>query len=476
MASLSELASVLQTSPAGAFRQEDTAYQQYQLQNQALQQAKQDMAPQQPLAGMAGGAGGQPQALGQMAGNMLGPQYKLTTSDGEMTSAGLVNQSMVTAQTEAQQAQKALKDANYLKAMGKTAEAQQAEQEARRLQTRSQETLKDAQKQKTEAKDDFASTLYGAKSQVDYDRRLKDALERTGIEPPKDMPTTWTPDMKEKLLSKMSPVMRAKIESQDRAEAAADRAEKRADLQNQHLVALIRNGQGSGKESSQATRVIQAFTQTADALTNVANLPITTGPMFQQKQFGSLYTAPLSALNQKLSDETAQMLQTRMTGVARGLAALESGGAATGLVGLTESIAQGTFIPAGAKLEVALDKMGEMRRIVESSAKAQLNDPRLSPERKQLISDGLEDVKKAIPFTQKDIDKARAEAKKSPNMSFTEFTTKYPVGQGPIDAKKTNVGTEAKSESVNVSGQTYSRPANMSDQDWADYKKAVGAK
>ena len=77
MASLSELANVLQTSPAGAFRQEDTAYQQYQLQNQALQQAKQDMAPQQPLAGMAGGAGGQPQALGQMAGNMLGPQYKL---------------------------------------------------------------------------------------------------------------------------------------------------------------------------------------------------------------------------------------------------------------------------------------------------------------------------------------------------------------------------------------------------------------
>ena len=443
MASLSELANVLQTSPAQAFRQEDTAYQQYQLQNQALQQAKQDMAPQQPLAGMAGGIGaqgGQPQALGQMSGNMLGHQYKLTTPDGEMTSAGLVNQSMVTAQTEAQQAQKALKDASYLKAMGKTAEAQQAEQEARRLQTRSQETLKDAQKQKTEAKDDFASTLYGAKSQVDYDRRLKDALERTGIEPPKDMPTTWTPDMKEKLLSKMSPVMRAKIESQDRAEAAADRAEKRADLQNQHLVALIRNGQGSGKESSQATRVIQAFTQTADALTNVANLPITTGPMFQQKQFGSLYTAPLSALNQKLSDETAQMLQTRMTGVARGLAALESGGAATGLVGLTESIAQGTFIPAGAKLEVALDKMGEMRRIVESSAKAQLNDPRLSPERKQLISDGLEDVKKAIPFTQKDIDKARAEAKKSPNMSFTEFTTKYPVGQGPIDAKKTKVG------------------------------------
>ena len=429
MASLSELASVLQTSPAGAFRQEDTTYQQYQLQNQALQQAKQDMAPQQPLAGMAGGAGGQPQALGQMAGNMLGPQYKLTTPDGEMTSAGLVNQSMVTAQTEAQQAQKALKDASYLKAMGKTAEAQQAEQEARRLQTRSQETLKDAQKQKTEAKDDFASTLYGAKSQVDYDRRLKDALERTGIEPPKDMPTTWTPDMKEKLLSKMSPVMRAKIESQDRAEAAADRAEKRADLQNQHLVALIRNGPGGGKESPAASRVIQAFTQTSDALENLANLPITTtGPMFQQKQFNSLYTAPLSALNQKLSDETSQKLQTRMTGVARGLAALESGGAATGLVGLTDSIEKGVFIQAGSSLNVTLDKLGEMRRIVESSAKAQMSDPKIAPERKALIQQELDIVRKAIPFTQKDIDRAAKEAQDNPDMSFTEFTTKNPIG------------------------------------------------
>ena len=421
----------------GQMQKADIGYQQYQLQQGAIKQAQQDMAPQ-PLAGMAGGIGaqgGKPQALGAMAGNMLGPQYKLTTPDGEMTSAGLVNQSMVTAQTEAQQAQKALKDASYLKAMGKTAEAQQAEQEARRLQTRSQETLKDAQKQKTEAKDDFASTLYGAKSQVDYDRRLKDALERTGIEPPKDFPTTWSPDMRDKLLSKMSPVMRQKIEAQDRAEAAAERADKRAELQNQHLVALIRNGQSSGKESPQATRVIQAFTQTADALQNVANLPITTGPLFQQKQFGSLYTAPLSALNQKLSDDTSQMLQTRMTGVARGLAALESGGAATGLVGLTDSIEKGVFIPAGASLGVTLDKLGEMRRIVESSGKAQLNDPRLSPERKALIQQELDIVRTAIPFTQSDVDKAMKASKKNPNVSFTEFATSKPVGEGPIDTK-----------------------------------------
>ena len=228
MASLSELAASLQTSPQAAMRQEDISYQQYQLQQQALQQAKQDMAPQ-PLAGMAGGIGaqgGQPQALGQMAGSVLSPDYKLTTPDGELTTSGLYNKTMSTAQTESQQAQRALKDANYLKAMGKTAEAQQAEQEARRLQTATKNTEISAQKIKTDGKDDLMSSLYRAKSQTDFDQRLKDGIERTGVPLPKDFPTTWTPDLKEKFIAKMSPTMRQKMESEDLAEAASKRAAK----------------------------------------------------------------------------------------------------------------------------------------------------------------------------------------------------------------------------------------------------------
>jgi hypothetical protein len=227
----------------------------------------------------------------------------------------------------------------------------------------------------------------------------------------------------------MSPEARNKVEKEDRARRDEIRKEKSADLRDQHMMALLRNNQGNGKESPAASRVIQAFTQTSDALENLANLPITTsGPMFQQKQFNSLYTAPLSALNQKLSDETSQKLQTRMTGVARGLAALESGGAATGLVGLTDSIEKGVFIQAGSSLNVTLDKLGEMRRIVESSAKAQMSDPKIAPERKALIQQELDIVRKAIPFTQKDIDRAAKEAQDNPNMSFTEFTTKNPIG------------------------------------------------
>jgi len=435
--------------PAGAMRQADVGYQQYQLQSQALQQRQQERAQEAAqakglpvMAGTIGAAGGQPQALGQMAGNMLGPQYKLTTPDGELTSAGLVNQTLMTAQKEEQNAQAQAKEAKFLADMGQTKEAQVAGMEARRYMNNAQRAKEQAQKLKTEAKDDFASSLYGANSQAEYDQRLKDALERTGIQAPKDFPTTWSPEMKDRLLSKMSPAMRAKVESQDRAEAKAQRDEKRAELQNNKLIAAIQGG--TGRETPQQTRVIQAFKQTADALVNVADLPITTGPIFKQSQFGGLYTAPLSALNQSLSNESSQMLQTRMTGVSRGLAALEAGGAATGLVGLTKSIENGTFIPAGAKLSVALDKMAEMRRIVDSSAEAQLNDPRLSPERKQLIKEGVEAVRQAIPFTQKDIDKAMAASKKNPNLSFTEFTTRNPIGEGPIDAKKVKSDSEKK--------------------------------
>ena len=254
MASLSELASIMQTGPAESFRSADIGYQQYQLQQQAIQQAQQDQAQQakpQGLPGMAGApAGGKPQAgLGQMAGSLLGPQFKLTTPDGELTSAGLINQTMMTAQTESQQAQKALKEANYYDAMGKPELAMQSKMEARRLMDKAQQTQLSAQKQKTAAKDDFASTLYGAKSQEDYDRRLKDVLERTGIEPPKEMPTTWSPDMKEKLLSKMSPETRAKIEKQERDESYRKLQEQNLRLNINRKEAKYRDGVGGGADA-----------------------------------------------------------------------------------------------------------------------------------------------------------------------------------------------------------------------------------
>ena len=409
---------------------------QAEMQAMETEQAYKEMQAEQAqkaLPQMAGVAGQAP--LAKMTSSVLPPTYKLATEDGIPTAAGLFNQQAINSQQDLAASAKMVKEANMARAMGDSKNYANLMSEARRLQTTATQNIGNAKKEYQKSMDDALESVYNANSQTDYDQRVKDALSRTGIPMPQGIPEVWTPEIKQKVLSMMSPEARSKIEKEDRARRDEARKEKSAELRDQHMMALLRNGTGGGKETPAASRVLQAFTQTADALENVSNLPITTtGPMFQQKQFNSLYTAPLSALNQKLSDETSQMLQTRMVGVARGLAALESGGAATGLVGLTDSIEKGVFIPAGATLAVTLDKLGEMRRIVESSGKAQLNDPKLSPERKALIQQELEIVRKAIPFTQKDIDKARKANDGSvtiqgisdeelKNMTFTEFTT-----------------------------------------------------
>ena len=201
---------------------------------------------------------------------------------------------------------------------------------------------------------------------------------------------------------------------------------------------------GSGKSGAggavagSVERMTQALTQVSDAVDNVARLEVkTTLPMGQQKFFTSLFTAPLSALNQKMSDETAQMLQTRMSGVSRNLASLETGGAATGLVGLTASLEAGTGIPRGAQLFVALDKLAEMRRIIDSAARAALASPNYNDAQKALIRENLEITHKAIPFTQKDLDEARRQGEnrklkpEERNMSFTEFANKRNLNETP---------------------------------------------
>lgn len=210
---------------------------------------------------------------------------------------------------------------------------------------------------------------------------------------------------------------------------------ERVNLEKQKL------GAGGAKDrSGSVERMTNAMTQAAGAIRSVASLPVeTTGPLFAQKNFDGLFVAPLSALNQEMSDTTSQMLAGRMVGVARNLATLETGGAATGLVGLAQKIEDGTSIPTNAKLYVALDRLAEMRRIVEDSARSALSSSKYTPDQKNLIRENVEIVERAIPFTLDDVAKAvRASKGKSPeikkgaeNMTFTDYVNQYGVQSAP---------------------------------------------
>jgi hypothetical protein len=211
-------------------------------------------------------------------------------------------------------------------------------------------------------------------------------------------------------------------------------------LRRQQIAAAQAKAQAktSGAAAGAIERMTQSMSQVSGAINSLASLPVTTtGTVFGPSDFKGLFTVPLSALNNKISEETAQMLRTRMVGVARGLASLETGGAATGLVGLTQKIEQGVDIPAGTPVRVALDKLAEMRRIVEDSARAALKSDKYSESQKALIKENVQIVEHAIPFTQQDVldsylasqGKALKVPKKDRNISFTDFVTTYGLGK-----------------------------------------------
>ena len=143
--------------------------------------------------------------------------------------------------------QKMMKQANYLRAMGDDEGAIKATDTARRLQTTATLNMSNAKKEYQKSVDDALESVYGAKSQQEYDQRVKDALERTGIPTPKNLPEIWTPDLKEKILSAMSPEARNRIQKEQRAEDAARRAEKSAELRDERMIALLRGGGAGGK-------------------------------------------------------------------------------------------------------------------------------------------------------------------------------------------------------------------------------------
>jgi hypothetical protein len=82
----------------------------------------------------------------------------------------------------------------------------------------------------------------------------------------------------------------------------------------------------------------------------------------------------------------------------------------------------------------------------------------------------LDDRRKDLYNTLSDYGFGSEDVKKlSVSSAYTPYGQTTPSAPSPAPTQKTQ-------SSVVVGGQTYTRPANFSDQQWADYKKAVGAK
>ena len=459
--------------PYGAMRKGEMAPQAYDVEQQKLGLEQQKMGLQklqlaEQQKELQAEQGKIPE-LATMSQNVLGTQFKLNDDTGLPTVAGQMNTFLLQSKQEASQGQKLLQQAQFESDPKSKASLIS---EGRRLLNNAVKYQGDAKKLAQTEQNNLLYGLSTAANQTEWDNNLK-GWDNSGLPLPKGFPTEYSPENMKKISATAPLDVQQKIQTELRKRAddkrkeeqekraenrdiLAERRDSRAEKREARLEAKLGAGGAGGKEEPAVRRSIVSLTQASDALENLSNLSVTTtSPLFGQKSFSGLLTAPLSAINQKIDSVTAQKMQTRMAGVARSLASLESGGAATGLVGLTESIEKGVAIPAGAQLEVALDKMAEMRRIVESSAKVMLNDPKTPQERKDLINKELEMVKKAIPYTQKDIDNAslaskgmlKGVSKTDKDLTFTEFMNKYPSGvkQNSTETKP----TETKPQDIN---------------------------
>lgn len=195
----------------------------------------------------------------------------------------------------------------------------------------------------------------------------------------------------------------------EQARIAHEQAMEKAkfDRETQLMVANTKSQQsGGGSQEGARQRILGSMIQAADSVQSITQLPVTTtGTVWGPKDFTSIYTMPLSALNNKMSNKTSQEMMTRTIGLARNLASIETLGAATGLTALTQSIQDQISMGAGIQPIVALGKLAEIRRIVESGAKVVLANPNYSEEQKQLVREAVAGVQKTIPITQEDISK-----------------------------------------------------------------------
>jgi hypothetical protein len=156
-----------------------------------------------------------------------------------------------------------------------------------------------------------------------------------------------------------------------------------------------------------------------------------------------------SASGRTLSSDDAQALHVLYTGVARNLAAVEAAGAASGLVGLTESFKALEPMKGDSNYIVAI-KLADARRIVEESMKAVIGSGTVNPQQIQEIQSTISRFEKAVPFTVDEVNKAIRE--KGKKQETIQQQTQRLI-QGPEASREQRVPDQQNVPSdISVSG------------------------
>jgi hypothetical protein len=176
------------------------------------------------------------------------------------------------------------------------------------------------------------------------------------------------------------------------------------------------------QQASANRRLLIAGNEVRNAVKNIVDLPTDTdtGVFGGRKQGPGLMDATKEAMATKLTAESANNLDIMMDGVDRALAVLSSGGAATGLVGLTEKF-KNLRMRFGYTLRTKAHALAEMRQIADSAMEVLLVDPSIAKEQKDLAEKGLNEIRTAIPYTHSQLIQLEKMQDQKPSSTFRDM-------------------------------------------------------
>ena len=182
----------------------------------------------------------------------------------------------------------------------------------------------------------------------------------------------------------------------------------RADQREARLISAIGSKDSpklTGAEVARTQRGINATGNIASSLEalNKFSSGTTTGFLPELTTKKGMTNALTSATVRGLSKDESNEMNTVFTGIGRSLAAVETGGLATGLAELSKKMEEGIYIRPGDKPKAVAGKLADIRRITEESLQPAIDSGMLTPKQEATASKLLERIRTAVPYTTNDV-------------------------------------------------------------------------
>jgi chemotaxis protein histidine kinase CheA len=223
----------------------------------------------------------------------------------------------------------------------------------------------------------------------------------------------------------------------------------------QSLVASLKGAGGSKSsvyERGYANNFVTSSAELVPATTNLNILtnggtsPITAGVFTNLKGTG-LLSATGAAFGTTITPAESGQYESIMLPVIANIATMQNAGRRT-TQAQVENLKNALIVKPGQPYIVQVQKMGELRQIVEAAAEAAQTNPAMSEEQLAAIQGNVERVRQSIPFTGADVAKFSNYLKKNPSVKFVDWLKVNgedkailggnPIPQGAIDKLKAN--------------------------------------